>query len=269
MKKSKNQARGLKNLRDFIKFKLKSKNMTYKDLSVKLSVSETTVKRWMSSRSFSIEELERIGQVLDFSQFETMQGHFSKLQNFKKFTLEQENHLVDHPFQQLMLIKIRDGLNLKTVCNELEITHSKAIKYLRSLEAAGFLELWPQDKVKIKLNGPFQLIKKGPLATKHFSLLRDYLFNHFRSNFAPLSEIESGNPLKTFRPFEFSLTPASNKAFVRELEELIGKYDQISTFECSRREAVEPVSAIIAVDRHDSWKNVLTKEHERLSSDGK
>jgi transcriptional regulator with XRE-family HTH domain len=250
----------LKNLRDFIKFKLRLKGLTYKQLAKKLKLSEVTVKRWMSDRAFTILDLVQMGKVLDFGFFEVIRSDYSNLGQFSKFSHEQESHLVRHPQHQLLLIKLRDGLELNAACEKAEITLSAALKYLRALEEQELLEFWPGDKIKIKLKGPFQLLKDGPIAKIHFAKLRDYLFEHFKKNFPPLSEIESPNSLRTFRPFEFSLTEGSNRNFVRELESLIGKYDQISTFECARKEKVEPVSVIIAVDRHDAWKNVLHRE---------
>ena len=247
----------LRNVRTFIKTKIRLRRINYGTLAKAIGVSEITIKRWMSSRDFSIRNLARIGRVLGFSIFDGVQSDYTDLKEFTPFSLAQERFLVANPFHQLLLIKLRDGIELDILQKRFRVSRSKLLKILRSLEEMKLIEHWPNDKIKVKLQGPFMLLPEGPIASVHFALLRDHLFTHFRKNFPPVTGIMADGDHKMFRPFEFSLTKSSAMAYVQELATIIAKYDRISSGEAERKEKVFPVASIIAVDRHDAWSAVL------------
>jgi transcriptional regulator with XRE-family HTH domain len=246
-----------KNLRLFLKRKMRAKKMTYKDIATKLKVHETTVKKWMTIRDFKMENLIRIGDLLGVDLFDLVKFDQTNMPDYQVYTPEQDAFFAENPMAFLVFIKIRHHAPYAQLKSELKIDDRRLSRILAQLETYKVAELWPYGEFKMKLRGPFTLRPGGRMMTELAPKLRNHLFGHFGKNFPAMTSRSDPKASTMFRSFSFHLTESSRREYVQDLMRIIAKYAQIAEAEIERKAAVKPVANIIAVDQYDSWLNTV------------
>ncbi len=251
----------LKSLKDFIKFKLKERQMTYKDLAKALNVSEVTVKRWLSSADISLRTLEQIGQILEFDLFGLLKSDFAKRSNYKYYTESQEQFLASHPLAFFIFIKLAFNFKVAEILAMAQISEAILLKQIKLLEKARLLERWPGDKIKFKLKGIFRAQSDGPLMKKYHPLIASGLMKHFSgSKYRQRIEYPEFPDCSLFRPTELYLSRSSAFNLTQELNQTLGKYARLGVSEKNQGLEVHPTSVIVGVSMFDIWAQVLLEQ---------
>lgn len=180
-----------------LKSHLKLRGLAYRDLGRAWDLSESSVKRVMSSEELSLSRLEKACELMDIPL-----GDFLKQINFNKnsemfyLTHDQELKLSKDPEALHYFLLIEDGWNPTDIVREYSISAEKNIKTLNQLERWGLIELLPQNKIKRKFMGDLRFRKKGPLGRNLETLIRseflqstfereDEYFTFLHLNFLP------------------------------------------------------------------------------------
>lgn len=213
-------------LMDQLKAILKRKKIKYTEIAKELEMSESSIKRLMSSSDGNLSKIEAICEVAgisfmdlviltkderpkDFNLTKEQADFFAKNTNYFYFfeLLYEQRHTIKE-------VKKKFGLNDKSV-----------MKYLKKLEDLGLCERHPNDKIVWLVSGSIGIPEMNDLG-KH--LMKTSL-----SNLKDLVIDGKGNEeLKkregTFRISEIYLKPETAKQFFDELFQLTEKMAQTS-----------------------------------------
>lgn len=253
MSTSKNSLPDLQFIRLFIKKRLKMKKWNYQKLADKLDVSEATVKRWLSQSDISVSRLSQIGKALDFSLLEINQAEFTGSAQFTYYNLVQENFLSRNPIAFYIFIKLAFGFSIKQIMSLTGMSEHELRQQLVELEKLKLLELWPGDKIRIKLRGPYRIRSESPFAKKINQQLKEVILRHFDRKFDDRVESPVFPSCTMFRPTEIHLSQKSAHQLSLDLTNLFIKYAQLSASEAKGQLKLEPVSILLGVDNFDAW----------------
>jgi len=253
-------------VRHFIKRRLKERRMTYADLAKTLKVSEVTVKRWMSNQEPRLSDLEAIGKVLGFSTRSPIA--FTELSSSVEqlYTLAQEEYFVSKPLAAFLFLKLFIGETFENAISKSRISKKQAFSYLREMEELDIVEVFPSDKVVVKLKGPFKWIPNGPMMNHYLNTFREIINKNIKDR-NPIYD-DAKNEYGFYRAFETYMQESTAKKFSQELRDLFLHYRTIANMEYRNRLNVVPVAGILCMDSFDAWSEVflISQESEPASS---
>lgn len=244
-----------KYLRNYLKMKFKAQGLNYKKIAKPLGVSETTIKRWMTSQDFGVETLFAISKLLSLDSLNLIDQGLKKDGLGHIYTLEQDRFLALHRFEHLVFIKLVMGCPFANLVEEMGVAPSRIIAALVKLEKVKILKLMPNNKILFLIKGPFRWRPDGLMQKTFFSAMREEIFAHFKSSKAVVDVPQDSCAL--FRPFELYLDKATAKNMSEELANVLLKYRSISHTSNREWPNAVPVAGVIAVDQWDLWKSIL------------
>lgn len=168
-----------------LKTVLKARGITYLDLAEKLEVSESTIKRTLTSQKITLERLEQICQAAALSVFE-LTSLIKKPDKETKhtYTLAQERFLAKNPRYLVFFdLLIRHGSLAKVKKIKPEIKPKTISMYLKKLDDLGLIEWHPGDKIKFPVGRDVAWIPDGPLRNTFLKWAKDdFVSGDFKGN---------------------------------------------------------------------------------------
>jgi transcriptional regulator with XRE-family HTH domain len=199
---------------DTLKRLLKARGMTYGDLAARIGMSEATVKRMFSQKNFT---LERLDQVLDasgisFDELAAAQGAPALISHL---TLAQEREIIGDPRLLVVAVCAMNHIGFDDIVRTYALTEVQVTGYLLRLDRIGFLELQPNNRVKLLISRTFSWIAHGPIQTyfRH-EAAADYLDSRFDGEG------------EMMRLVNVMLTPQSNAALLERLRQVATEFAQ-------------------------------------------
>lgn len=162
---------GAERIIESLKTHLKLRGLSYRDLAQAWGLSESSVKRIMSSPEVSLERIESACRLMDLPM-----GDFFKQINFEKeaglvyLTHEQEMRLSKDPEALHYFLLLNEGRTPSEITREYSVSSEKSIRILNLLDKWQLIELHPQNRIKRKVLGNLRFRKNGPLG-KHLEAI--------------------------------------------------------------------------------------------------
>ena len=147
---------------------LKARAVTYAELAQRIGVSEASVKRMFSQKQFTLQRLDQILVAIgsDFQQLalavQTAQATPTLITGL---TYAQEKEIIDDTRLFVVAVSALNLLPLEQIVAIYDISEAQAVKYLLRLDKIGFLELLPNNRVKLLVARTFAWIANGPIHT--------------------------------------------------------------------------------------------------------
>jgi hypothetical protein len=144
---------------------LKSKKMTYLDLSRKSKIPVSTLKKIFSGADCSFTKLLSIGHALDY-HFCEMSSKVLETKSEKLFELsiEQETFFAKNfSYYYFFHLIFRDGLTPQDAKEKMKLSDQYFYKILKKLEIFELVELHPGDEVRFLKEGGISYLPDGPL----------------------------------------------------------------------------------------------------------
>ena len=161
---------------DSLKRELKARGITYADLAARIKMSEASVKRMFSQKNFTLQRLDQVLQAvgIDFQDIATLAHDESQL--ISQLTYEQEKEIIGNPKIFVVAVSVLNLIGVEQIVKVYEMSEAEVVKQLLRLDKIGFLELLPNNRVKLLVSRTFHWIPNGPIQT-HFRELAysDYL----------------------------------------------------------------------------------------------
>jgi transcriptional regulator with XRE-family HTH domain len=157
-----------------LKSLLKGRGLLYHDVADRLGVSETTVKRYLTGHSLTIEILEdlcrivdvRLSDLLVMSQEEPAQPVLSQ---------EEEEFLAKDAFLAGVFYLLSRGLTPATIQRDFQLADADMNGYLTALDRLGLVRLFPYNRVRVMVGRNFNVQMGGALARlAHDALIKDF-----------------------------------------------------------------------------------------------
>jgi transcriptional regulator with XRE-family HTH domain len=147
---------------DSLKRELKARNITYADLAVRISMSEASVKRMFSQKNFTLQRLDEILQATQIS-LRDLALNTGEESLISELSYEQEKEIINDPKEFLVAVSALNLLTVEQMIKIYDISEAEVIKYLLRLDKIGFLELLPNNRVKLLVSRTFRWIPNGPI----------------------------------------------------------------------------------------------------------
>jgi transcriptional regulator with XRE-family HTH domain len=169
-----------------LKRTLKARKMTYGQVAKALRMSEASVKRMFSRNHFTLERLDHICELANTSLSELAREVDNASSHVAQLTPEQEKEIVRDRKLFLVAVCVLNQLTLEQIVHAYDLSKSECIQLLLKLERIKFLELLPNNQVKLLVARTFSWRPDGPIQQFFRSRAQN---EYFRSRFDGEDEI--------------------------------------------------------------------------------
>ena len=142
---------------------LRQQQITYKDIALKLDMSEANIKRIFSTQSFTLQRLEQICDIVQMSLSDLFALTEKQVQQISQLTVEQENELLADPKLLLVSVCVRDAWKFDEIIGYYDIDKLACIQLLARLDKLKIIDLLPNNHFKSLIAQDFRWIPGGPL----------------------------------------------------------------------------------------------------------
>ena len=165
---------------DSLKRELKARGITYADLAARIKMSEASVKRMFSQKNFTLQRLDQVLQAAGIEFGDLTSAAHQESQLISQLTYEQEREIIGNPKIFVVAVSVLNLITVEQIIGVYDMSAAEVVKHLIRLDKIGFLQLQPNNRVKLLVSRTFHWIPNGPIQN-HFRELayRDYLNSKF------------------------------------------------------------------------------------------
>lgn len=160
---------------DTLKQELKVQGINYRDLALKLSLSESTIKHMFSTKNFSLKRLDKICDVLGMELTDLVEQFEARTPKLEQLTLENEKGLISDIPLLIVAYCVTNNWSVDDILRNYTISEVECIRCLAQLDRMKMIELLPENRVRLIVSANFQWHRNGPIenffkreAQKHF-----------------------------------------------------------------------------------------------------
>lgn len=165
---------------DSLKRELKARGITYAELASRINMSEASVKRMFSQKNFTLQRLDEIlhAAQIDFRDVAMLPHDDGRL--ITELSYEQEKEIIGDTKLFVVAVSVLNQLTVEQIVQIYTLAEAEVVKALVRLDRIGFLELLPNNRVKLLVARTFRWIPDGPIQM-HFrqEAFSDYLASQF------------------------------------------------------------------------------------------
>jgi len=200
---------------DTLKRVLKMRGITYRILADELGMSEASVKRMFSIKSFSLERLEQVCDIAGTSFVELVKQMDNEVRSLVELSEKQEQQLVADAGLLLVAFLIINGHSYQEIEQYYLFKKHELIKYLTTLDKIKLIELLPNNRFHLLISANFMWRKNGPIQ-RFFTnnLQQDFLNSRFKGKEETLVFLSGG------------LSSASRSILLKKIEDLCREFNQ-------------------------------------------
>ena len=169
-----------------LKRTLKARKITYGQVAQGLRMSEASVKRMFSRTHFTLERLERICELASTTLSELAREVDSVASHVAQLSPEQEKEIVRDRKLFLVAVCVLNQLTLEQIVDIYNVSKTECIQLLLKLERIKFLELLPNNQIRLRVARTFTWRPDGPI---HQFFRARAQNEYFRSRFDGADEI--------------------------------------------------------------------------------
>jgi transcriptional regulator with XRE-family HTH domain len=171
---------------DALKKALRAKRITYAEVARGLDLSEASVKRLLSRGGLTLERFETICHVAGISMVELVRETGRGKDAVSQLDLAQERVIMSDVRMLLVAVCALNHLSVDDIVSVYELTKADVIRLLLRLEKIEFLELLPENRIRLKVSRTFAWRPNGPIQ-QYFKARAQNEF--FRAHFDGENEI--------------------------------------------------------------------------------
>ena len=201
------------NLVATLKRLLKARGITYLDVARHLGLSEASVKRQFSLRSFRLDTVEAICDLLKLDLADVARAANDAQPAVRQLLPEQEADLVADPRRLLVAVCVLNHMSPAQISANYRLSKAEVVAQLLRLDRLQLITLLPENRVRIKVARDFGWLVDGPIQRFFRDRVQtDFLDGHFQY---------AGEFLR----FQYAmLTPAANLRFQQRLLRLAQEF---------------------------------------------
>ncbi|NHZ62651.1 helix-turn-helix domain-containing protein [Massilia sp. CCM 8694] len=141
---------------------MKGRGITYGDLAGRIGMSEASVKRMFSQKNFTLQRLDEILTATGI-EFDELSAAQSAPTLISHLTLAQEREIIGDPRLLVVAVSAMNHICFDDIVRFYDMSEAEVTKYLLRLDRIGFLELLPNNRVKLLIARTFGWIANGPI----------------------------------------------------------------------------------------------------------
>lgn len=150
-------------LTNALKRALRARRINYAQVASALDLSEASVKRLFSRGGFTLERFEQVCALAGTSLVALARESESGRDAVAQLTPEQERAIMRDPRLLLMAVCALNHLTLDDVIGRYAITKAEGVRLLLELQRIDFLELLPENRIRLRVTHAFRWLPNGPI----------------------------------------------------------------------------------------------------------
>lgn len=240
---------------DLLKRALRARGITYAQLAGRIAMSEASIKRMFSQRNFTLLRLDRICTATGIEFEELARGLNREERLISRLTHEQETEIVDDPKLFVAAVSALNLVDFDEILATYRFDQPELIGLLSRLDKIGFIELLPNNRIKLLVARTFSWIPNGPF------------MQAFKRHAADFFAADFGKPGEAMLLLNGRLSHTSALALVERLQRVARAFSD-QHLEDARLPAAErpPVSLLMATR---SWQMSAVREMLRPARDAR
>ena len=171
---------------DALKHALKARGVTYSQVAKALGLSEASIKRLFSSGHFTLERFEQVCELARTSLSELAKSMDRGSEEISQLTLEQEREIMADRKLLLVALCALNHLTLEQMVHTYDVSKTECIRLLVRLDRIKFLELLPNNRIKLRVTRAFSWRPNGPIQQYFKARAQN---EYFRSRFDQTGEL--------------------------------------------------------------------------------
>lgn len=196
---------------------LKAKGVTYRQLAKELKLSEASIKRLFSEKSFSLKRLEAVCSVIDLNFYDLAKISVDAETGPSVLTVEQEKTLSDNPKLLVFFYLLLNGRTPDSIVSDYKIDEKESLGFLLKLDKLKLIELYPGNKVRLLTQKNIIWRKNGPIRKKYENQIKEEFLN------APFDLIEERLLFETGK-----LSDGSQSVMLKKIDRLLIEYNELT-----------------------------------------
>jgi hypothetical protein len=199
-----------------LKRALKSRGVTYAQVASGLGLSQASVKRMFSTGHFTLARFEQVCDLAHTSITELARELDGGKEEVEKLTLQQERSIMADRKLLLVAICALSHLSLEQIIHTYSLSKAECIQLLVQLDRIGFLELLPNNVIKLRVTRAFSWLPDGPIQQYFKSRAQPEYFGSSFSKPGELMLVSSG-----------VLSAASTSAVIARLRRIANEFTDL------------------------------------------
>ena len=171
---------------DTLKKELKARNITYASLARQLGMSEVSVKRMFAQKDFTLSRLDRVCECAGIEFSDLARSLSSSDAVISQLTAEQEKELVADRKLMLVALCTLNHWSFEQMVAAYGVPRAECIQLLARLDRLKFIELLPNNRIRLLVSRAFAWIPDGPIQRFFKEQVQQ---DFFRSRFERESEL--------------------------------------------------------------------------------
>ena len=198
---------------DLLKKLIREHGKTYKDIAKAIDMSEASIKRLFSEKTFSMARFEEVCSALNIDLIEVVHLLEERTKKTEQLTVAQERELVSQQDLLLVAVLVLSNWSFTDIHAEYKFTEPKLVKLFAQLDRMKIIELQPGNRVRLLIAPSFDWIPDGPI--------QQFFEKHVQSDFFA-SRFAKPNELRLF--VNGMLSPASHQDITQKMRRLIQEF---------------------------------------------
>ena len=142
----------------------KSRGLLYQHVAETIGVSETTVKRYLGGHGLTVEILERLCRVAELRLSDLIAVVRETEEDLPPLTHADEERLAQEPFLTILFYLIAKGHTPDSLQADFKLNDAEMNRYLTKLDRLGLIQLYPYNRIRMRVCPLFHAERGGPLA---------------------------------------------------------------------------------------------------------
>jgi hypothetical protein len=164
---------------------LKMRRINYAHVAQALDLSEATVKRMFSKNEFSLQRFEQVCRLGEVTVAELAREVDNEKNYISQLTEEQERRVVGNTKLFIVAVCVLNHLTLEQIIAIYDLSEAECIQLLLELDRIRFLQLLPNNRIKLLVSRTFSWRPNGPILQY---VKETGAEDYFRSRFDGLGE---------------------------------------------------------------------------------
>ena len=146
-----------------LKRALKAHGVTYSQVAKTFGLSQASVKRLFSTGRFTLERFEQVCELAATTITELARDLDGSKDEVEQLTPEQERAIMADRKLLLVALCALNHLSLEQITQTYNVPKTECIQLLVKLDRIGFLELLPNNRIKLRVTRAFTWLPDGPI----------------------------------------------------------------------------------------------------------
>lgn len=150
-------------LLDTLKQQLRAQGKTYRCLAAHLALSEASVKRLFSERTFTLERLEQACDFIGLDIGELAALSRAAQTRLQALTRAQEAEIAEDTALLLVAISVINGFSFNDLLDYYALSEQECIRKLAHLDRLKLIDLLPGNRIRLRVAPNFSWLADGPI----------------------------------------------------------------------------------------------------------